>query len=126
MNYGPLVFFVAFLGISASWVGFVLKPHMQVGHQKQSDTVPPLALYPQGRPGLAREGIEVYRANGCAWCHSQQVIQSETICDVVLNQPVTNQAALLTALAKLRPGSNEAQLKEELGKLPAPILKSLT
>ena len=27
-------------------------------------------------PGLAREGLLVYRANGCAYCHSQQMRQS--------------------------------------------------
>ena len=126
MNYGPLVFLVAFLGLSASWVGFVLKPQMQVGHQQPTNTVPPTATYPLGRSGLAREGIEVYRANGCAYCHSQQVIQDGTTCEVLLNNAGTNQAALIAELLKLKPGSSEAQAKELLSKTPGPVLTGLT
>jgi cytochrome c oxidase cbb3-type subunit 2 len=30
-------------------------------------------FYPTQRPGQARQGAEVYRANGCYYCHTQQV-----------------------------------------------------
>jgi cbb3-type cytochrome oxidase cytochrome c subunit len=126
MNYGPLVFLAAFLGLSASWLGFVLKPQMQVGQLQQTNTVPAFATYPVARPGLAREGIEVYRANGCAYCHSQQVLQTGTVCDVVLGQAGTNQPSLLAVLAGLKPGASEAALTEMLGKLPTAVLHGLT
>ena len=30
-------------------------------------------MYPPRRPGMAAQGADVYRANGCVYCHSQQV-----------------------------------------------------
>jgi hypothetical protein len=51
------------------------------------------------RPGLAREGLQVYRASGCAYCHSEQVRQGGTVCDVLLTDAGTNQAAVIAALA---------------------------
>ncbi len=74
MRHGPLVFLGLFLAMAISWAGLVLYPQMQIGNQ-------PVAVlddstgqaYPIPRPGLAREGLDVYRANGCVYCHSQQV-----------------------------------------------------
>jgi len=57
--------------------------------------------YPVARPGLAQQGLQVYRANGCACCHSQQVGQCETALDIVLTEAGTNQAVTLAALLKL-------------------------
>lgn len=85
MKFGPLVFLAAFLALSASWCGLVLTPQVQLGRAVQeTNSVVKTELYPAGRPGLAREGLEVYRANGCAYCHSQQVEQKGTLVDVVL------------------------------------------
>ena len=85
MKFGPLVFLAAFLALSASWCGFVLTPQVQLGRAVQeTNSVVKTDLYPAGRPGLARQGLEVYRANGCAYCHSQQVEQKGTLVDVVL------------------------------------------
>jgi cbb3-type cytochrome oxidase cytochrome c subunit len=126
MNHGPLVFLAAFLGLSASWVGLVLKPQMQVGQLQQGKSVSDGAAYPLARPGLAREGLEVYRANGCAYCHSQQVGQSGTVCDVLLNQPGTNPVAILKALKDLNPGQSETQVRDLLGRLPASVLRGVT
>jgi len=125
VNYGPLVFLVAFLGLSASWVSFVLKPQMQVGHLQPSNTVPATAIYPVGRSGLAREGLEVYRANGCAHCHTEQVLQSDTVADVVIFNAGTNQAALVTAVQKLNPKLSEIEIRDLLGKLPGPVLTGI-
>src|SRR5438477_280229 len=85
MKYGPLVFLSAFFALSMSWFGFVLTPQVQLGRAGQeTNSVVRGELYPVGRPGLARQGLEVYRANGCAYCHSQQVQQEGTLVDVVL------------------------------------------
>jgi len=85
VRFGPLVFLAALLGLSASWCGLVLTPQVQLGRAVQeTNSVVKTELYPMGRPGLAREGLEVYRANGCAYCHSQQVEQRGTLVDVVL------------------------------------------
>src|SRR5213082_554043 len=100
MNYGPLIFLAAFFAMAASWFGFVLTPQMQVGHMQQTTTIPAGDTYPLARSGLAREGLEVYRANGCAYCHSQQVRQTGTVCDIVITEAGTNQPAALKALVE--------------------------
>jgi cbb3-type cytochrome oxidase cytochrome c subunit len=126
MNYGPLVFLAAFFALATSWVGFVLGPQLQVGQFQPTNTVPTRADYPVARPGLARQGLDVYRANGCAYCHSQQVGQTGTVCDVSLGEAGTNQAALTAVILKLRPDWSETQAKEALGSLPKAVLQSVS
>ena len=56
-------------------------------------------MYPEGRPGLRVAGLqEIYRANGCARCHSQQVQQKGTLLDVVLTDVGTNSMSVAAAL----------------------------
>ena len=73
MNSGPSIFLAAFLTLSASWALFILAPDLQIGNEQQVESVTTGALYPSMRSGLARQGEQVYRANGCFYCHSQQV-----------------------------------------------------
>jgi cytochrome c oxidase cbb3-type subunit 2 len=102
MNYGPLVFLAAFFALASSWCGFVLTPQLQIGHLQQTNTVGGVSMaYPAARPGLAGQGLEVYRANGCAYCHSQQVGQTGSVLDIALTDAGTNQAATVAALLKL-------------------------
>jgi cytochrome c oxidase cbb3-type subunit 2 len=121
MNYGPLIFLAAFFALAGSWFGLVLTPQMQVGQLQQTNTISAGETYPVGRPGLAREGLEVYRANGCASCHSQQPGQNGTVCDVMLNEAGTNQPALVAALRTLNQDWSEARARECLAKLPQPL-----
>lgn len=125
MNFGPLIFLGAFFGLAFSWFGFVLTPQLQVGRLDQTNTVPAGAVYPVNRPGLARQGLGVYRANGCAYCHSQEVIQTGTVCDVVVTDAGTNQTALLVALRKMRPSLSEAEDKQLITGLPKTIRQGL-
>ncbi len=73
MNYGPLIFLGLLLATAASWMGFVFKSHIDLGRQDPVEIVETGARYPVHRPGVARMGEEVYRANGCAYCHTRQV-----------------------------------------------------
>ena len=87
MKYGPLVFLAAFFALAASWCGFVLTPEVQLGRAMQeTNLVVKTDLYPQERPGSARQGLEIYRANGCAYCHTQQLQQKGTLVNVVLTE----------------------------------------
>src|SRR4051812_7994171 len=63
--------------MSLSWIGFVLSPQLQLGSLQQTNIVQSSDLYPNNRPGLARRGAEVYRANNCAACHTQMVRPAE-------------------------------------------------
>jgi cbb3-type cytochrome oxidase cytochrome c subunit len=102
MNYGPLVFLAAFFALASSWCGFVLTPQLQIGRLQQTNTLASAAArYPAAPPGLAHQGLEVYRANGCEYCHSQQVGQTGTALEVALADAGTNQAATRTALLDL-------------------------
>ena len=105
MNYGPLVFLFAFFALATSWCGFVLAPRLQVGREQPGTNIVNTAqLYPQQRPGVARQGEQVYRANGCAACHTEQVNQTGTTLDVVLTDVGTNPVAVAEALVKANVG----------------------
>lgn len=73
MNRGPLIFLGIFLALSASFYGMVLVPQIELGRQVETKAVGSDDIYPVMRSGLAKQGAEVYRANGCVYCHSQQV-----------------------------------------------------
>src|SRR5216117_947409 len=59
-----------FLGIfgtfAFSWVGLTVIPNWQM-EEDGSD------VYPQPQSGMVTRGARVYAANGCIYCHSQQV-----------------------------------------------------
>ena len=73
MNYGPLIFLGIFLTLASSWCGLVLIPQLQFGRQESLKIESTGETYPQPRSGLAEQGRQVYRANGCIYCHTQQV-----------------------------------------------------
>jgi len=104
MKYGPLVFLAAFLALSASWYGFILTPQIQIGRPMQeTNSIAKAELYPNDRPGNARQGLEVYRANGCAYCHSQQVHQDGTLVNVFLTDAGKNTGAVADVLNDIFP-----------------------
>lgn len=73
MNAGPILFLVTFFTLAVSWLGFVFTPQLQMGNQQQVVSPATGDLYPRMRPGMARQGELVYRANGCVECHTQQL-----------------------------------------------------
>jgi cytochrome c oxidase cbb3-type subunit 2 len=108
MNYGPLIFLATFFALSGSWCGFVLTPQLQIGRLQQTNTLGTASTtYPVARPGLAGQGLQVYRANGCACCHSQQVGQTGTILEISLTDAGTNQSSTIAALLDLLKGTDD-------------------
>jgi cytochrome c oxidase cbb3-type subunit 2 len=73
MNYGPLIFLGVFGSFVLSWVAMILAPQLQLGNEQPALLPPASILYPTAPPGLAQQGREVYRANGCQYCHTQVV-----------------------------------------------------
>jgi cytochrome c oxidase cbb3-type subunit 2 len=77
MNSGPLLFLGLLATMACSWTGFVLAPQLQLGGLTQTNTVAvgdaSPQTYPVAQPGLAHAGAEIYRANGCAACHTEMV-----------------------------------------------------
>jgi cytochrome c oxidase cbb3-type subunit 2 len=73
MDRGMVIFVGALLTFTSSWLGLVLFPYWQLNNeqpfQKESTDEP----YPQPLQGQAVLGRKVYQANGCLYCHSQQI-----------------------------------------------------
>ena len=119
MKASAIVFLAAFLVLVSSWAGLVLTPQLQLGGVTQTNILGSSDLYPVMRPGMARQGLEVYRANGCMYCHSQQVSQDATHCEIILTDPGTNAVATLAALGSL---NTELAKPATLADLPKTIL----
>ena len=66
-----------FLGIfgtfAFSWVGLTVIPNWQIGHLNPQSDEEGTDIYPMPQSGMAARGARVYAANGCMYCHSQQV-----------------------------------------------------
>src|SRR3954447_19508488 len=56
-----------------SWAGLILIPNAQIGHLEPQMDEEGGDVYPAPRSGMAERGRKVYVANGCYYCHSQQV-----------------------------------------------------
>lgn len=121
MRSSALVFLAAFVALAASWGGLVLAPQLQLGRSHQIKTLGG-ELYPQTRPGLARQGLEVYRAQGCMYCHTQQVRQEGAQCQIVLTEPGTNAMATVMALVRVNPELGKLDPVVLLGGLPKTVL----
>ena len=61
------------LTLGTSWWGLVVIPQRQLGALQPWAVPGSVLTYPSPRPDLAARGQEVYRANGCFHCHTQQV-----------------------------------------------------
>src|SRR5262245_36814199 len=66
-----------FLGIfgtfAFSWVGLTVIPNWQIGHLNPQSDEDGTDVYPMPQSGMAQQGARVYAANGCIYCHSEQV-----------------------------------------------------
>lgn len=96
MNKTPEVLAGILVALVLSWYAMVWKPASQ-----QKDLPPYVdgeTVYPRDRAGLAKQGAEIYRANGCYHCHSQQVRQGRVEYHLLLTRTGKNREALLGAL----------------------------
>jgi cbb3-type cytochrome oxidase cytochrome c subunit len=66
-----------FLGIfgtfAFSWVGLTVIPNWQIGHLNPQSDEEGTDIYPMPQSGMVMRGARVYAANGCNYCHSEQV-----------------------------------------------------
>ena len=71
-GFTPLV-----LGILAtlafSWLGLAYIPDLQIGHLDPQSDEEGTDIYPMPKSGMAERGRRIYVANGCFYCHSEQV-----------------------------------------------------
>jgi len=73
MNTAPFIFIGLLATFSMSWFGYVFRSHAELSRQEPFKDPITAAVYPIGRSGEANQGAEIYRAQGCAACHTQQV-----------------------------------------------------
>ncbi|PYL74066.1 MAG: hypothetical protein DMF26_12385 [Verrucomicrobia bacterium] len=66
-----------FLGIfgtfAFSWIGLTVIPTWQIGNLNPESDEEGTDIYPRPQSGMFERGARVYAANGCVYCHSQQV-----------------------------------------------------
>lgn len=73
MNRSSLIFIGLLLIFLTSFVGLVIVPYVQVGRLQIDVDESTRDQTPPAFSGLAEQGRQVYAANGCVYCHSQQV-----------------------------------------------------
>jgi cbb3-type cytochrome oxidase cytochrome c subunit len=131
MKNGFAVFFAVIVALGGSWLGFVVAPAIQLGKAKQAVILNSTDTWPQQRTGEATLGLQIYRANGCAACHTEQIRQDGVAAEVTLtslgkSKPEDLKAFVrsLFILPELATLTNDlaATLKDWKGDLPATIL----
>src|SRR6476659_4545041 len=66
--------FIGIFGTFAfSWVGLTVIPNWQIGSLNPQSDEEGTDIYPRPQSGMFTRGEHVYAANGCVYCHSQQV-----------------------------------------------------
>ena len=71
---GIVPLFLGILGTFAfSWAGLILIPNYQIGHLDPQMDEEGNDPYPAPKSGMADRGRRIYAANGCVYCHSQQL-----------------------------------------------------
>jgi cytochrome c oxidase cbb3-type subunit 2 len=75
-----------FLGLfgtfAFSWVGLTVIPNIQIGHLEPQSDEEGTDVYPVPQSGMVERGRHVYVANGCFYCHSQQVRADYAAADI--------------------------------------------
>ncbi|PYK30372.1 MAG: hypothetical protein DME57_07055 [Verrucomicrobia bacterium] len=75
-----------FLGLfgtfAFSWVGLTVIPNIQIGALNPQTDEEGTDVYPAPKSGMADHGRRVYAANGCIYCHSQQVRPDYAAADI--------------------------------------------
>ncbi len=93
MKTGFCVFLAAFVALGASWLGLVFGPLKQLGVATETKILQSDDKWPVQRTGDATLGLQVYRANGCAACHTEQIRQTGAANELSLVNLGVHQAA---------------------------------
>jgi cbb3-type cytochrome oxidase cytochrome c subunit len=76
------LFFGIFGTFAFSWLGLTVIPNWQIGHLNPQSDEEGTDIYPQPQSGMFERGAHVYAANGCIYCHSQQVRADYAAADI--------------------------------------------
>lgn len=73
MRRGPFIFLGVLLSFASSWLVLIFTPYIQLEFLEPFRDQQTRTQYPLPVEGEAGDGELVYAANGCMYCHSQQV-----------------------------------------------------
>ena len=74
MNYAAWLFFGTFLTFASAWLGLVFFPDRQLRDLEPAPiTEGTTETFPKAYGGLEAAGRDVYVAEGCVYCHTQQI-----------------------------------------------------
>jgi cytochrome c oxidase cbb3-type subunit II len=80
---GLVSLFIGVFGTFAfSWIGLALIPNLQIGALNPQMDEEGTDIYPAPKSGMAERGRRIYAANGCVYCHSQQIRPDYASADV--------------------------------------------
>ena len=99
MNKAPWIFMGVLFTLSLSWWGMVYGPATQLGGETP-DKGDGTALKP--RVGLARQGEQVYRENGCYYCHTRTATGGKFGYELQLTQLGDDRVLTVEAIGKDR------------------------
>jgi len=122
MNNGAVLFFGILLTLASSFWGLLLAPQLQIGRAQPAVLEATGEIYPSPRAGLAQQGAEIYRAQGCAECHTRQVRQTGVTFELWLGDAGTNKTELAATMAGLKIPDPEKFITQA----PVKLLGSLT
>jgi cytochrome c oxidase cbb3-type subunit 2 len=77
-------FFTALLAsFLFTWLALVVFPWLELGHLPPIQDEGSTDITPWDAPGAAHQGERIYAANGCAYCHTQQVRPPSSGADII-------------------------------------------
>ena len=80
---GLVSLFIGLFGTFAfSWIGLTVIPNLQIGALNPQMDEEGTDIYPAPKSGMAERGRGIYAANGCIYCHSQQIRPDYVSADV--------------------------------------------
>lgn len=126
MNNGVVLFLGILVSLAASFWTLIFAPQLQLGRQDTRVIDASGAAYPSPRRGFAQRGADVFRAQGCAECHTRQVRQTGVEFDLYLAEPPTNKAAFAVVLNRFDSKFALADIDTLLARLPAKIAEHLS
>src|SRR5271163_429665 len=66
-----------------TWIALVVFPWLELGHLPPIQDEGSTDITPFDAPGTAHQGEQIYAANGCVYCHTQQVRPASAGADII-------------------------------------------
>lgn len=76
-------FYLLLAAFLFTWMGLVVFPWIVLGHLPPIQDEGSTDITPWDASGLAHQGERVYAANGCVYCHTQQVRPASSGADII-------------------------------------------